>query len=606
VLVLCGLVLLGCAYFNTFYNAKKQFRAAEKAYLEKPPEVEISSNQRQLYEEAIKKASKILVFYPNSKYVDDALFLMGKSYFRMQELGKARRKFEELLANYPQSTFRFEAGYLLGTVYFYNEEPSKARDALMSVIESTKRNSWADDARYILGEMFFWEGRYREALQEYSRIPEDYPKSELRADAVGKIGECQFKLEKYQQALTAYQQAREFPLSPQQRYRIELRIGECYLKLDQYQKALETFDGLARSDRYLDHLPEIQLRMSEVHYLMGDSTKAIEQYEDIVRQNEKTKEAAWAYYRLGMIFMEDLSDLEKAQEYFDKSKSQSPTSEAAQLASLRRSQINKLEEYRQQVVGADSAQLAEAYFSLGEVYLLDLHRPDSALAYYQKVLEADPQSRYAPRSQYATAWILENSLGDSLDGQRRYQQLIDRYPLSESANLARQRLGQSAVKDTSEQNAAQRFRMAEELLLREGDITGALAQYESISSDFPGSPFVPKAECAIAWILEYFLDQRDSAMVIFQRLAETHPNSECALLAKSKIAPTVPPALPDTTVSPALSDSASGAAQDQQPIEEPEVEEPDFREDDAEVEDKIPDRRHSRRQRSSEDSLGTD
>ena len=81
-LILGALVFSGCAYFNTFYNAKKQFGDAEKAYLANPPDLEISSGQRDLYEQAIKKASKILVFYPNSKYVDDALFLMGKAYFR--------------------------------------------------------------------------------------------------------------------------------------------------------------------------------------------------------------------------------------------------------------------------------------------------------------------------------------------------------------------------------------------------------------------------------------------------------------------------------------------------------------------------------------------
>jgi TolA-binding protein len=581
ILVLCALAFLDCAYFNTFYNAKKQFAEAEKAYLANPPELQISGSQRELYEQAIKKASKILAFYPNSKYVDDALFLMGKSYFRMEEFGKSRRKFEELLANYPKSKFRFEAGYLLGTIHYYMDEPTKARDALMAVIESKKENSWADDARYMLGEMAFRNGQYREALEEYAKVPEDYPKSKLRADAMFKIGECQFKLEKYQAALEAYQEAQKFQTSVPQRYQIELRIGECYQKLGQFQRALETFNDLARSDRYLDHLPEVQLRISEVYYLMGDSSQAIKRYEDIVHQNEKTKEAAAAYYQLGLISMEGLSDLEKAMDYFDKSKAASPTSEAAQLASLRRRQINKLEEYRQNAISADSLQLAEAYFSLGEVYLLDLNRPDSALVYYQKVVTQYPDSRYAPRAQYAAAWITESSRGDTLAGQRMYQELIERYPSSESANTARRRLGQPTVKDTSNQDAARRFNQAEELLLREHDAAGALAQYESVRVDFPESPFVPKAECAIAWILEYFLGQRDSAMVVFQRLAEMYPNSECGLLAQKMIAPPPPPAVADTAST--VVDSASTAAEIQQPVEEPEKGEPDLKEDEEDT-----------------------
>jgi len=602
-LILGACLFLGCAYFNTFYNAKKQFGEAEKAYQDNPPEMEISGSQRELYEQAIKKASKILVFYPNSKYVDDALFLMGKAYFRMEEFGKSRRKFEELLVNYPKSKFRFEAGYLLGTIHYYLDEPNKARDALMAVIESKQKNSWADDARYTLGEMAFWNEQYRQALEEYSRLPEDYPKSELRAEAFFKIGESRFKLGQYQEALTAYQEARRYQFSARQAYQIELRIGECYQKLGRFQEALETFNGLARSDRYVDSLPEIQLRVSEVYYLMGDSTRAIERYEDIVRQNEKTKEAAWAYYQLGQIFMEDLSDLEKAKDYFDKSKSEAPTSEAAQLASLRRSQIQKLEEYRLKAATSDSTHLAEAYFSLGELYLLDLNRPDSALVYYQKVLAQNPGSKYAPRSQYAAAWITEISLGDSLAGHHIYEELIERYPFSESAHTARRRLGRPALKDTSDQGAAQRFRQAEELLLRGGDVAGALAGYESIRTDFPESPYVPKAECAIAWTLEHVLGQRDSALVIFQRLAQLYPNSECGLLAQKKIAPPAPPVVPDTA-SAAETDSVSTDAGTGQIEEEPQIEDPEIQEKGAEPEDDEdePRRRRPRQPQTDEDA----
>ena len=609
-LALGVLLLLGCAYYNTFYNAKKQFREAEKAYQTNPPELEISSSQRELYEQAIKKASKILVFYPNSKYVDDALFLMGKAYFRMEEFGKSQRKFEELLVNYPQSKFRFEAGYLLGTIHYYQGETTKARDALLAVIESKKKNPWADDARYTLGEMAFWTDQYRQALDEYSRLSEDYPKSELRAEALFKVGETQFKLEQYQEALTAYLEARKARFPARQGYQIELRIGECYQKLGRFQEALKTFGDLARSDRYIEYLPEVQLRISEVHYLMGDSTRAIESYQDIIRQNEKTKESAWAYYQLGQIFMEDLSDLEKAKDYFDKSKAESPTSEAAQLASLRRSQINKLEDYRIKAASSDSVQLAEAYFMLGELYLLDLNRPDSALTYYRKVLVQNPDSKYAPRSQYAAAWITENSLGDSLSGRRLYEELVERYPYSESANTARRRMGRPAVRDTSGQEAVRRFTQAEDLLLREGDVAGALAQYESIRTDFPESPYLPKAECAIAWTLEHVLGRRDSALVVFQRLAETYPTSECAVLALKKITPPAMPAAPETT--PAIADSAaaagdsvSTAAGAQQPAEEPARGEPELTGDEKEPEDEEddPGRRRPPRRRADEDAV---
>lgn len=559
--ILSMLLLLSCAYYNTFYNAKKQFKKAEESLAANPTGTGPSGSQIDLYEQAIKKASKVLTFYPNSKYADDALFLMGKSYFRMEEWGRARRKFEELLANFPKSEFRWETYYLLGTVQFYMNDRTKARDALDVVMDAQKKNPWADDARFLMGEIAYYADDYKTAAKEYAKIPEVYPKSELKAEAMFMAGECQYKLGNYQEALAAFQKASEYGLKVERRYENALRIGECRLQLLEYQEALEIFERLARSDLYVDRLPGTQLKISEVHYLMGDTAQAIQEYEDIVKKNPKSKAAALAYYRLGLIHMEDFDDLAKAGDYFQKSRNELPSSEAAGLASLRLSQIKKLEEYKQKVAVSDSLQDAEARFALAEIYLLDFNQPDSALAHYQKVIELTPLSKYASRSAYVAAWIVENIVGDTARSQSMYEDLIASYPFSESANAARERLGWPAAVDTSGENAAQRLRQAEELLLKEKDVNGALAQYQSIVTDFPGSPYAPKAECAIAWTLEHLKSDPDSAMAVFKALAQKYPHSECALLAQRKLA-SLPAEAPEDTTAGVPEDTTAQAPKD--------------------------------------------
>jgi TolA-binding protein len=577
---LCTLALWDCAYYNTFYNAKKQFKKAEEALAENPPVAGPSSGQRDLYEQAIKKASKVLTFHPKSKYVDDALFLMGKSYFRMEELGKAQRKFDELLANYPQSSFRWEAYYLLGTIHYYLDDYSKARDALNLIIEAKKSNPWKDDAQFLIGEITFDSGEYQNAVEDFSTISQVYPKSELRAEAAFKVGECYFKLKDYRAALAAFQEVSQLGLRGDRRYQVYMRIGECHLRLNEYQQALKTFEGLARSDRYVERLLETRLKNAEVHYLQGDTARAIEEYESIAQKEPKTEEAAWAYYQLGLIYLEDRDDPVQAKDYFEKSKTALPTSDAARLSSLKRNQINKLEEQLKKVAATDSLANPEAHFALAEIYLLDLGQPDSALAHYRKVVELVPLSQYAPPSFYAAAWILEYIQGDTVESQKIYQDLIDTYPLSGSANAARERLGQPAIVDTSEENAADRLRRAEDMLLKEQDVDGALDEYRSLVKDFPHSPYAPKAECAIAWTLEHLRGDRDSAMVIFRRLAEQYPGSECAALAQRKINPAPAEAPKDTTAR--VSDVEK--SEEQEEISPPErgVEELDQEEDEIE------------------------
>jgi len=558
------ILLLSCAYYNTFYNAKKQFRKAEKSLAENPPAAGISTSQRDLYEQAIKKASKVLTFHPQSKYVDDALFMVGKAYFRMEEFGKAQRKFEELLANYPQSSFRWETHYLLGTAYYYMEKLVRARDVLQAVVETKQRNRWMDDAQFLLAEISFSAGEYQEAAEDFAKIPIDYPKSDLKAEAMFMVGECYFKLKDYQQALVAFQNLDERRLVKQRLYERALRIGECQLQQREYQEALSTFERLARSDRFVDQQLETRLRIAEVYYLQGDTARAIEEYESIVERGPKTKEAAWAYYQLGLISMEGLYDLTAAKDYFDKSKAELSTSDAGGLASLKRRQIDELEKYMAKVADSDSLLDPEAHIALAEIYLLDLNQPDSAIAHYQKLVQLAPDSKQAPSSAYAAAWIVENIFGETARSQEMYGHLIAAYPLSESANAARERLGQIAVRDTSEQNAAERLRWAENLLLKDNDVDEALALYESIVADFPQSPYAPKAECAIAWTLEYLKGDPDSARVLFQGLAQKYPNSPCALLAKKKIASKSAEVALDTTVqAPALEEPVEKKDEDE-------------------------------------------
>ena len=73
------ILLSGCVYYNTFYNAEQYFAEAQKMELQdsgKP-----TSGAIQKYNKTIKKCEIVLEYYENSEYSDDAIFLMAKSFF---------------------------------------------------------------------------------------------------------------------------------------------------------------------------------------------------------------------------------------------------------------------------------------------------------------------------------------------------------------------------------------------------------------------------------------------------------------------------------------------------------------------------------------------
>jgi len=73
------LVLLvgGCAYYNTFYNARSSYEEA-LAYAREHPD-DPSRFEEDLLEEAVSGAGKVLARYPGSRWVDDAQLLLGNA-----------------------------------------------------------------------------------------------------------------------------------------------------------------------------------------------------------------------------------------------------------------------------------------------------------------------------------------------------------------------------------------------------------------------------------------------------------------------------------------------------------------------------------------------
>ncbi|NOY88732.1 MAG: hypothetical protein GXO93_04975, partial [FCB group bacterium] len=97
----------GCVYYNTFYNARKNFNEAEKARKKSQyKNVRINVNS---YKKAIEKSLKVIENYPNSKWYDDALYVLGVSYYYTKKYGSAERRFREILANYQDSKYADEA-----------------------------------------------------------------------------------------------------------------------------------------------------------------------------------------------------------------------------------------------------------------------------------------------------------------------------------------------------------------------------------------------------------------------------------------------------------------------------------------------------------------
>ena len=107
-------------YFNLYYNASELFQKAEKQITEQKKDIfstepaTIPAAAGADLQKVIEKCSNILQFSPNSSYVEDALMMLGKSFYYQKNYLKGRRKFEELISSQPNSDYVLEASLWIG------------------------------------------------------------------------------------------------------------------------------------------------------------------------------------------------------------------------------------------------------------------------------------------------------------------------------------------------------------------------------------------------------------------------------------------------------------------------------------------------------------
>ena len=124
-----------CAYFNTFYNAKRYYKLAYHETLRNRTD-RLTASEKTNYGKAIEKANKLIRLYPQSKYVDDALLLSGKAFYFQKEYHQAIRKLTDLQKSYPESELFTEATLWIAKSNLELENFSRAENSFQTLLES--------------------------------------------------------------------------------------------------------------------------------------------------------------------------------------------------------------------------------------------------------------------------------------------------------------------------------------------------------------------------------------------------------------------------------------------------------------------------------------
>lgn len=417
ILTTCG--YLG-VYFNLFYNAQNYYKKGLKK------EKIHKGSGKSDFEKSIEKCLKVLNEYPDSKFADDALFLLGMNYYYIGEYEKAAEQLGNYLAIYPGSKRIDEVKFYRAICFIELGNYTEARIILKELQE---RKRWKEKAVYYTALSYKKEKSLEDAQKYFEIFLKKYKKSKLALKARLELGDILEKKNDTVYAIKWYEDyIRNIPTT-KEKYEVMVRLGNLYLKKKRYDDVIQLLKNAIGI--YPEYNDDINLLLGKAYYFKKEYNKAISYFDNIF----KPEKAAEAFYYKGLIY-EEKNEIEKAVAYYDSVKIKSQTSDFY-ILSLRRKSV--LESALQDTSDSVRIDPAENQFLLAQTYFVNFEDYDKAVEEYKKLLEKYPQSPYAPKAMYAIAWIYKYRKNDTL-WRSLFRKIIQEYPNTEYSKYAEREL----------------------------------------------------------------------------------------------------------------------------------------------------------------------
>lgn len=327
------------AYYNTFYNAKNDYEAGLEKIESQPVLIDGNALVRTHpappnagstdFEEAIQKSAQLLRRHPDTKWTDDALLLIGKSYYYRQEYYLSLQKFEELLAlnstdalkqqaviwkgrtlldieSFSEGTQflesrlqnlaggwsqqnRSEAQLILGQHFANLEQWSQAGDLILTAVPNLKSTTLKGRSYFLLGQIFQQQQDLNRAFQSYSNVESNFPGFEYV-------------------------------------YRADIKRAEVARLLGNIETAQTIYSSMLRDDKNFERRSEIYFQLAQISESEGNYREAERLYQNILDDDAVNNSAGLlrdTYYQLGQLYSNKYQNYELATAYFDSSSRQS-------------------------------------------------------------------------------------------------------------------------------------------------------------------------------------------------------------------------------------------------------------------------------------------
>ncbi len=332
------------AYYNTYYNAKENFNlglkkvnAQQREYNPLIPiRVHLSpvNAGRTDFEAAIDKGADILRKFENSKWVDNAIELIGKSYFYRQEYFSAEQKFSELYQATESEELKQRAVYWRGRTLLemqLNEQAVEYLQSEITVFEDNWNKGWLAETRAVLAEHFVDLENYEAAEAELSLALKNLTEKEHKARGYFLYGQLLELNGKLEEAYSAYDRVGKYYQDYNLLFEANVKKGQVARDLGRNEESQDLFESLGRDDKNFTVKADLDYELGKALQASSEFEAAEQVYNSVLRNNiskPSVTTVALTYYGLAEINRFYHNDFQLAAAYYDSSsKERAPVEE---------------------------------------------------------------------------------------------------------------------------------------------------------------------------------------------------------------------------------------------------------------------------------------
>ncbi len=335
VFTLLLLVVSGCSawnnfttYFNLYYNTAILYEDAEKEILTQKRDLfsteplVIPGNAKTALVKVVEKCSKLLQFYSTSSYVDEALLMLGKSFYYQGNYQKSKRKFEELLAtDIDDEELITEANLWIAKNSFELREFTEA----LRIINEVRVKAIEEDYTEMIKESYVEEIKYRIGEKDFpntiilaNEFAEVYDDDIVRAQIYYELGMLYTLTGDNDNAILAYEKV--FDNEPDFDLEIvaTIKYAVALRNAGQVEKALELFEDIRNEDKYLSSFNEIDFEIGKTLVELGKYNQALDQFRLIDTTYKNTPYASASNFEMGELYRTRFLNYDSAGYYFSK------------------------------------------------------------------------------------------------------------------------------------------------------------------------------------------------------------------------------------------------------------------------------------------------